>query len=48
MAALKAVIETTKGIDPLTLAILFIGLISLGVLWLGAIAIKASLGSKRK
>jgi hypothetical protein len=43
-----ALIETSKGLEPLTLAILVTGLISLSAIWLAAIAIKAALQNKSK
>jgi len=35
-------LEAASKFEPLTLAILFIGLISLGVIWLAAIIIKSN------
>lgn len=43
-----ALIETSKGLEPLTLAILVIGLISLSAIWLAAITIKVALKDTKK
>jgi len=39
MSGIKEVFAIAATMDPLTLAILFIGLISLGLIWLASIAI---------
>ena len=41
-------LEAASKFEPLTLAILFIGLISLGVIWLAAIVIKSGNRDERK
>lgn len=48
MSEIKALIATAATVDPLTLAILFIGLISLGVIWLASIALGGITRSSRK
>jgi hypothetical protein len=48
MSEIKALIATAAAVDPLTLAILFIGLISLGVIWLASIALGGMTRSPRK
>jgi hypothetical protein len=48
MSEIKALIATAAAVDPLTLAILFIGLISLGVIWLASIALGGMTRSSRK
>ena len=48
MSDIKALIVTAATMDPLTLAILFIGLISLGVIWLASIAIGGGTKGPRK
>jgi hypothetical protein len=48
MSEIKELIGIATGIDPLTLAILFIGLISLGVIWLASIAITSANRNSRK
>ena len=41
VASVLQVLEAAGKFQPLTLAILFIGLISLGVIWLAAMVIKS-------
>lgn len=43
----NTVLNFLSTINPLTLAIMFIGLISIGVIWLASIAIKALLKAKQ-
>lgn len=43
-----ALIGAAANIDPLTLAILFLGLVGLGVIWLAALVIKTGPGSAKK
>lgn len=43
-----ALIGISKGLEPLTLAILVTGLISLSAIWLAAVAIKAAFQAKKK
>lgn len=40
-------IQAAAGIDPLNLAILLIGVISLAAIWLAAVAIRASVRGKK-
>lgn len=42
MSDIKELFAIAATIDPLTLAIMFIGLISLGVIWLASIALGRS------
>lgn len=45
---ITSVLDAASKFDPLTLAILFIGLISLGVIWLAAIVIKSGFRNTKK
>jgi hypothetical protein len=42
-----ALIKSAAEIDPLNLAILFIGLIALGVIWIGIILAKGQSGGRK-
>ncbi|MFZ3019550.1 MAG: hypothetical protein WA056_13960 [Gallionella sp.] len=48
MSEIKELIAIAAAMDPLTLAILFIGLISLGLIWLASIAIGSESRKSRK
>lgn len=47
MPNIENIIQAAASIQPLTLAVLFIGLISLGLIWLAAVAIKINGGRKK-
>lgn len=48
MSEIKKLLDIAATIDPLSLAILFLGLVSLGVIWLASIAITNNHRSRRK